>query len=239
MEEEPLTGGNDTEEVVRVGDTVRRSRGPRADFAAEVLRHLEAVGYPHAPRYLGTDDAGRDVLTYLPGRTTDHPSQRAAGAYALAGTMLRRLHDATAGHPLAGGAECVAHGDPGPFNAIFRDGLPVAFIDWTTCAPGSRLDDLAYLAWTWCVQAVGNVPVADQAAHLAELRDGYGEVEPEALVAAVVDRQTRVVERATATLADPASPAARRAHARNAVAWATADRELVREHRALLLSALR
>jgi aminoglycoside phosphotransferase (APT) family kinase protein len=56
--------------------------------------------------------------------------------------MLRRLHETTAGHPLADGQECVIHGDPGPFNTIFRDGLPVAFIDWACCRPGRGLDDL-------------------------------------------------------------------------------------------------
>ena len=64
--------------------------------------------------------AAGDVLTYVPGRTTDHPSQRASGAYARGAVMLRELHALTAGHPLAAGRECVLHGDPGPFNAIFR-----------------------------------------------------------------------------------------------------------------------
>jgi aminoglycoside phosphotransferase (APT) family kinase protein len=59
----------------------------------------------------------------------------------LAGTVLRELHEATTDHPLAGDQECVIHGDPGPFNTIFQDGLPVAFIDWTGCSPGSLLDD--------------------------------------------------------------------------------------------------
>ncbi|WP_121006543.1 aminoglycoside phosphotransferase family protein [Saccharothrix australiensis] len=236
---EPLAGGHDTEVVVRVGDTVRRSRGPRSDYAAEVLRHLEAVGYAHAPRHLGVDDEGRDVLTYLPGRTTDHPTQRADGAYARAGAMLRELHDLTTGHPLAGDRECVVHGDPGPFNTIVRDGLPVAFIDWSACRPGDRLDDLGYLAWTWCVQTLGAVPIADQAAHLRELRDGYGDVEAERLVAAVLRQQTRVIDVEGAKSHDTALTATRRAHARDAVAWATADRALVRRHEALLLSALR
>lgn len=140
MAEEHLVGGHDTEEVVRVGDTVRRTRGPRSSFAAQVLRHLHSVGYPHAPHHLGVDEQGRDILTYIPGRTN---------AYALAGTMLRQLHEATADHSLAGEHECVIHGDPGPFNTIFHDGLPVAFIDWT------------------------------------ELRDGYGDIEPEQLITAM------------------------------------------------------
>nr|WP_116178852.1 aminoglycoside phosphotransferase family protein [Kutzneria buriramensis] len=228
--EEPLAGGHDTAEVVRVGDTVRRTRRSGSPFAEQVLRHLEAVGYPHAPRFRGVDDRGRDILTYVPGRTTDHPSQRAEGAYRQGGAMLRRLHDATAGHRLAGGRECVVHGDPGPFNTIFQDGRPVAFIDWTGCAPGDRLDDVAYQAWTWCIQTVGNVPVADQVAHLRELCDGYGGLDLELVVAAMVERQTRLIDTERANAADADLSEARRDHARIAVAWATDCRALVREH---------
>jgi Phosphotransferase enzyme family len=143
--EERLTGGRRTASVVRVGETVRRSRSAGSQFAARVLVYLSSIGYPCAPRYLGTDADGRDVLAYVPGATTDHPGQRAAGAYAAGGRMLRNLHDATAGHPLAGSGECVVHGDPGPFNTIFRDGMPVALIDWDSCAPGARLSDLGYM----------------------------------------------------------------------------------------------
>lgn len=223
-----MTGGNITEVVVRVGDTVRRSPGP--EFAVRVLEHLEAVGYPYAPRHLGTDERGRDVLTFVPGHTTDHPSQRAEGAYALAGTMLRRLHDVTTGHPLAGDRECVVHGDAGPYNTIVHDGLPVAFVDWDGCRPGDRIDDLGYLAWTWCVLASGTVPVADQAAHLRELRAGYGEVDPDDLVAAMVRQQTRLADLEQATLDNPAFGQARRDHARRAVEWAVASRDLVLRH---------
>jgi aminoglycoside phosphotransferase (APT) family kinase protein len=153
--------------------------------------------------------------------------------------MLRELHDATAGHPLAGAHECVVHGDPGPFNTIFRDGLPVAFIDWTGCVPGSRLDDVGYMAWTWCIQTLGNVPIADQAAHVRELRDGYGAIEPEQLIAAMVRQQTRIIDTEQANAHDSRLAAARRDHARDAIAWATADRSLIHRHAALLLSALR
>jgi Ser/Thr protein kinase RdoA (MazF antagonist) len=237
--EEPLVGGNSTLEVVRIGDTVRRARDAGSGFAARVLGYLESAGYPGAPRFLGIDDHGRDILTYLPGRTTDHPNQRAAGAYAQGGAMLRLLHETTAGHPLAAGRECVIHGDPGPFNTIFQEGLPVAFIDWSSCCPGDRLDDLGYLAWTWCIQSEGNVPIAEQAQHLRELRDGYGDTEPAVLLDAMTRSQTRIVDVETANLGNPAHSAARRQHAKTAIAWATADHALLRRHEALLLSALR
>lgn len=236
---EELRGGNNAREVVRVGGTVHRARDAGSESAARVLAYLESAGYPYAPRFLGIDDRGRDILTYIPGWTTDHPGQRADGAYAHGGMMLRRLHETTAGHPLAAGQECVIHGDPGPFNTIFREGLPVAFIDWASCRPGSRLDDLGYMAWTWCIQSQGRVPVADQARHLRELRDGYGGAEPESLLAAMVASQRRIVDLETANLGNSGLPAARRQHAKAAVAWAAADCALVRRHEALLLAALR
>lgn len=239
MGEEPLAGGRNTSEVVRAGSTVRRSRDAGSAAAARLLRYLESAGYPYAPRYLGTDDQGRDILTYIPGRTTDHPSQRAEGAYARGAAMLRQLHDLTAGQPLAAGRECFLHGDPGPFNTIFSGGLPVAFIDWTSCRPGDRLEDLGYMAWTWCIQAAGNVPVAEQAAHLRELRDAYGEVAPRVLVDAMIRSQDRILLHSRRAVTDARYPAAQRAWAAEAVSWASADQELIRAHEQVLVSALR
>ena len=60
MGEEPLAGGRNAREVVRVGDTVRRAAEPGSAFAARVLGYLEASGYAYAPRYLGVDSRGRE-----------------------------------------------------------------------------------------------------------------------------------------------------------------------------------
>jgi aminoglycoside phosphotransferase (APT) family kinase protein len=152
--------------------------------------------------------------------------------------MLRLLHEVTAGHPLAAGRECVLHGDPGPFNAICQDSMPVALIDWASCRPGARLEDLGYMAWTWCIQSEGNVPVAEQAAHLRELSDGYGHTEPADLIEAMAASQARIVRLETVNGSRTDLPAARRQHAAAAVAWATTDRELLRRNEELLLSAL-
>jgi hypothetical protein len=226
-----------TPSVVRIGDTVHRSRGPQSVFAAELLTYLGSIDFPYAPRYLGVDEDGRDVLTFIEGGTTDHPSQRAPEAYRAGGRMLRALHDATAGHPLAGDAECVTHGDPGAFNTIFRAGVPVAFIDWDISCPGRRLTDLAYMAWTWCIQAQGNVPVRDQTVHLRELRDGYGPFAAGELVAtgdllnAVVQAQTGIVEGESAVIRDPGASPVRSQHAHRAIEWADGDRKFLEQHR--------
>lgn len=69
MDERPLYGGWVSEGVVRVGDTVRRPIGPRSDFVHRLLAHLESVGFDRAPRSLGVDEKGREMLTLLPGAT--------------------------------------------------------------------------------------------------------------------------------------------------------------------------
>ncbi|MER6943822.1 phosphotransferase [Nonomuraea sp. NPDC000554] len=98
--------------------------------------------------------------------------------------------------PLADDRECVIHGDPGPFNTIFQQGLPVAFIDWSSCRPG----DLGYMAWTWCIQSQGRVAIAEQARHLRELRAGYGTIEPAHLLDAMVRRQTQIADAEAANI---------------------------------------
>lgn len=66
MTEEQLQGGF-VNVVVRVGDTVRRQPGERAGFVHELLRHFEAQEWPGAPRFLGIDDDGREMLSYVAG----------------------------------------------------------------------------------------------------------------------------------------------------------------------------
>src|SRR3954451_8300444 len=53
--------------VVRVGDTVRRTMYPWSASVHLLLQHLESVGFGGAPRFLGIDDKGREVLSYVEG----------------------------------------------------------------------------------------------------------------------------------------------------------------------------
>lgn len=187
LNEVPLTGGNVAAAVVRVGDTVRRPAGAWTPAVHAFLTHLHSVGYPAAPRPLGIDDAGREVLTFIPG-PVPWPDRfdllEPDAALHRVGTMIRDLHDAAAGFtppPDAAwrrlippdGTDLVIHHDLAPWNLVAGDRW--AFIDWDTAAPGTRLWDLAYAA-------KGFVPLSadpawhrrDAARRLRILVDAYG-----------------------------------------------------------------
>ena len=71
--EHRLSGGGRNDGAVRVGQTVRRRAGTHTLAIHALLRHLKAVGFAGAPRVLGIDYQGREVLTYLDGETVGDP----------------------------------------------------------------------------------------------------------------------------------------------------------------------
>jgi hypothetical protein len=153
----PLDGGNMTGGIVRVGDTVRRPAGPWTPAVHALLAHLHAAGFHGAPRPLGLDECGREVLTFIPGSPI-WPGRFGLldddGQLGRVARLIRDFHDAVAGFSPPPGArwqaltpapgdEIIAHHDLAPWNLIAGD-REWAFIDWDTAAPGTRLWDLAY-----------------------------------------------------------------------------------------------
>jgi aminoglycoside phosphotransferase (APT) family kinase protein len=134
------------------------------------------------------------------------------------------------------------HGDPGPGNAVFSFGYPVALIGWTGCRPGPRLADLAAMAWTWCIQPDAGLPVPDQAAHLRELASGYESgqplVAPADLLRAILRGQEELIEAETARDRDPARPPRGRERAGRTLAWASACYDLTLASSRQFLAAL-
>lgn len=63
----PLTGGRVTPGIVRVGSTVRRPVTANSDFVRRLLGHLTSKGFDCSPDFLGTDERGRDVFTFIDG----------------------------------------------------------------------------------------------------------------------------------------------------------------------------
>jgi Ser/Thr protein kinase RdoA (MazF antagonist) len=185
--EVPLSGGNMSSGVVRVGDTVRRPAGPWTPAVHALLAHLHDAGFDGAPRPLGIDEHGREVLTFIPGTVAwpdhfhlldgDAPLRRAA-------RLIREFHDAVAGfRPPPGarwqvlmpgdGDEIIAHCDLAPWNLVIGE-RRWAFIDWDTAAPGTRLWDLAYAVHGFVpLSADPAVQRADAARRLRLIADAY------------------------------------------------------------------
>jgi Ser/Thr protein kinase RdoA (MazF antagonist) len=190
----PLTGGRSTPGLVRVGDTVRRPLKPRAQFVHRLLQHLETQGFIAAPKFLGMDDSGREILSYIPGSVPADLGHFTDSQLASAARLLRKLHDATLESALRQDAEVVCHGDASPCNCVFVDGVPSAFIDFDEAHPGSRLEDLGYAAWLWIDIGNDDLAVTIQGRRIAHFFMSYGFETVEA-VDAIVAAQTALAER--------------------------------------------
>jgi Phosphotransferase enzyme family len=222
----PLVGGELTS-VVRVGDTVRRPTGPQTPAVHALLRHLEARGFAGAPRVLGIDERGREVLTYVDGDCADSflpPVQRDQGVEQI-GRMLRAYHDAVTDFrppagavwlqgpvPIADG-QIVCHGDLGAWNTVWRGDTLAGFIDWDFAEPRRPLDDIAEVAWHLVPLGAdriwrdnGFISPPDRVARLRALCRGYGAVDPGAVVDALPAWQRFERDRTAAFAAAGMSP---------------------------------
>jgi hypothetical protein len=209
-----LHGGN-TNVVVRVGETVRRTAGPWTPAVHALLRHLHTAGFDAAPRPFGVDAKGREILSFIHGDTVTYPMPGFVWSDATlcdVGRLLRRYHDLTlslaAGNgqwrpyaEVAGPPEVICHCDWGPYNAIFREERLIAMVDWDFARPGSRLADLAYAAYTWVpmqpaqeYQWQGAHDVASQGRRLRLLCDAYGLEDRTGVLPALNDRLTGLID---------------------------------------------
>jgi hypothetical protein len=217
----PLVGGDVTEGLVRIGGTVRRPMGDHSPLVHALLTHLEQVGFEGAPRFLGVDAAGREVLTFVEGEVAGRPRPqwladearlasvgRLVRAYddAASGFVVPEGLDATGGFLTAPGmppappwpAELVGHMDFTPDNIVFRDGAAFALIDFDIAKPVARVDELgnAMLYWAPLMDPVDrDEPLRDlDAARRARIvADAYGmsETDRTRLVEAAVLRTRR------------------------------------------------
>lgn len=195
--EVPLMGGDVTEGVVRKGATVRRPAGPASARVARLLTELERQGFDGAPRFLGVDGAGRDVLTFVPGDVAIRPwpawvgdDQRAQSVARL----LRRFDDAAervglppwatqdsdpASLASAGTPTLMGHRDITPENVVFRDGNAAALVDFDLARPSARVEEVANLLLWWApwmaeVDRQEALRTADPFSRGALLVDAYG-----------------------------------------------------------------
>ena len=166
-----------------------------------MLTHLGAVGFPGAPRFLGVDRQGRQVLSWVPGEVAGRPwpgwvadEERIVSVARL----LRRYDDAAQGFGLpavswsvvrpdppgtppwrGGPARFVGHQDVTPENVVFVRGRATALIDFDLAQPADRVREVVNLLLWWAplMPPADRQPVlrdVDAARRAGLLVDAYG-----------------------------------------------------------------
>ena len=144
--------------VLRMGRIVRRPRQPSSEAVHALLTRLAEVGFAEAPAP-GRVSKRWERQSYLSGTSGDAACLLVGTneAAAQVGALLRRYHDAIEGWQPAqtltwfdgrtgtgGPGELIVHGDPGPWNLVWRKKRLVGLIDWEYATVGTRRDDVAY-----------------------------------------------------------------------------------------------
>jgi hypothetical protein len=190
-DEEVLNGGN-VGQTIRRGDRVHRTAGPWTPAIQRLLTHLRTRGLDWVPEPFGLDEEGREIVGFVPGDVPSYPMPDWVWSdenLVAAGRLLRELHDATVEYvdpdanwrqPAREPAEVICHNDVAPYNMVFVDGQLRGLIDFDMASPGSRLWDLAYLAYRIApltaphnVEA-GPFDTSGQLDRLHRLLDAYG-----------------------------------------------------------------
>ncbi|MBA2625265.1 MAG: aminoglycoside phosphotransferase family protein, partial [Acidimicrobiia bacterium] len=215
--EAPLPAGGLTP-AVRVGETVRRGVGPWTPAVHALLDHLHQVGFVDAPRALGIDRRGREVLSFVTGEVgaaVRSPGRAGDEALVAVGRWLRRYHDAVStfepppdaswqrllGTP---DGSVVGHGDISVANVVVGPhGGSVALIDWDLAVPSTALWDVAYAAWRLVplvddpdLAPIGWPAPVDRPMRLRLLVEAYGldPADRRRLLEVVAQRQRSVTE---------------------------------------------
>lgn len=178
-----------------------------------LLTHLREQGLECVPEPVGVRD-DIEAVTYLEGQggAAGLRHQYDDAGLASAARLLRQIHDATEtfepprvvewAHAPVPGAHVVCHGDPAPWNFVWRDGEAVGLIDWDHASPAPALDDVAYALDTFTpfrpdefvLEEHGFPSVPDRAARVRAFAEAYG-VGRNGLVERVVERQQQTVDR--------------------------------------------
>jgi hypothetical protein len=200
---------------------VTRPAGAATETIHGFLRHIRSKGMMYVPEPLGIEGSV-ERLRFIEGDSGGQGwyHQHSDDGLRSAARLLRAIHDAGRdwtpppgavwGSPPVAGDEWGAvgevgergegddvvfcHGDPGPWNFVWRGDEAVALIDWDYLYPAPRLEDVAY-ALRWFaplrndehVLAWHHFPsVPDRRARVRTFLESYGDLPPFDVVSAVV-----------------------------------------------------
>ena len=172
---------NREDQIVNIGDCVYRPAGFWTKQVHKLLYHIHNEGFKEAPKPLGFDVSGREIVSFLKGEVSNYPlSSNAASIRTLisAANLLRRYHDASQNFlannsvddkywqlPYRSPKEVICHGDFAPYNVVLNGEKAVGIIDFDTCHPGPRTWDIAYAIYRWAPLTNPNN------------KDGFGSIE--------------------------------------------------------------
>ena len=207
---------------------MRRPVEPGGTRVHELLLALEDIGFAYSPRFLGIDEDGREVLTWIEGESGAASWSKVVPEDGLRrfARLLHEVHTATAdlGLPAdgwAGGREAphadgvVSHGDFGPWNTVWDGHEPVGIIDWDFAGPAPAADDVAYaLEYVTpfrdddeAVRWLRHPGAPDRRRRAAIFCDAYG-IHLDDVPSAVAERQEQDIDRVLALAAAGVEPQA-------------------------------
>jgi len=159
MSKEKILGGT-MNHVIKIGDTIHRQNMGNP-LLHSYLQFLEEKGMTGTPRFLGMDEQGREILSYVAGETAesglgfDPPCLHSDQAICDMARFMRRLHDVSADFlPIAlkGGwvnpqlpeksYETICHGDAAIWNFALVNKRITGMFDFDQACPGTRAWDL-------------------------------------------------------------------------------------------------
>lgn len=186
---------NHTNPTRRNGKLVTHPAQPWTSTVHAYLRHLEAEGFQAAPRVVGFDDAGNEVLTWLDGEIhARSPWPDPQQSLHDVGAMLHRLHQLgrTFAPPpdahwmpwslhTTGPGTVISHGNIAPWHVVFHEDRPTGLIGWEYTGPVDPIEEVAVTAW-YCAQLfdddvaaeIGLPDAATRAEWFRAFLDGYG-----------------------------------------------------------------
>ena len=139
------------------------------------------------------------MLIFVDGDVPEDLSYFEEPALCKAASLIRTFHDLSSDlvaipTEAETSIDVVCHNDLSPCNFVFRDGTPVAIIDFDASAPGSRAQDLGYAAWLWLDLGSPEISALDQRQRLATFIEAYGALGIDSVLEAMLDRQGLLVE---------------------------------------------
>ncbi|MDC7126258.1 MAG: phosphotransferase [Spirochaetales bacterium] len=155
---EILDGGN-MNKPLKKGNLIYKDITIASETIHQLLCHVRKKGILWVSESIGIQD-GKHVFSFINGEVPDYSPQWLWNKKLLfdIALRLRQWHDATMDFEPSNAKwllkndepnEVICHSDFAPYNCVFENLQFKGLIDFDVCAPGSRLWDIAYTAYTF------------------------------------------------------------------------------------------